>query len=105
METTMPPANVKSSTALKKVLEALNKRRVMFVCCGLDDVPGGTDTAVYARLQDLFRTYTVKGWLVRNDQDAARYLQDDTNDVYSVMLEYRIRWVKWMIEGYEAVND
>lgn len=107
---------MKSSTALKKVLEIFEKRErhgSYFVCLVLEDIDA-EKTDVYRRLKNVFEGFSIEWWLKRNDQNFAEWYQKTLISgkphegimlIRDVMMQYRIHWIKWMIEGYLRAGD
>ena len=108
---------MKSSEVLHKVLAHLksfdaNKiTNNVYVCNAVYDF-GGKDTLVHKNLQKVFEEdekflpITVNSWLARQSKHISDTLCSlPSSEYHSEMHKYRIRWVEWMIEGYEAIGD
>jgi hypothetical protein len=97
---------MKSSVALKIILDRLKGGSYRFVCCDLRDIAKvhGSRCDALNRLEKMFVGTTVVDWLFANVPDAKAYI-NSVQDWSGAARAYRIRWVEWMIEGYEAVGD
>ena len=100
---------MKSSTALRQARELIESGRETFVCLALSfRVIGGADTQVYRRLNAIFtRGFSIDSWLKRESPRFRKFLlREHHGALYQDQLRlYRLRWIDWMIEGYEAVGD
>jgi hypothetical protein len=94
---------MKSSEALKKVRKCIEDRSEVYVCYALANADA-KHTAVYKRLDELFRdhngTMSIIMWLYKKGYTSAL-----TDATVEDKREYRLRWIDWMIEGYEKVGD
>lgn len=90
---------MKSSTALRRARVLVKNGKPRFVCSAIILV-GGKNTAVDKQLRSLFslKCCTLETWLLEN-------VPDDLIYNYAIVKEYRLAWIDWMIEGYEAVGD
>jgi hypothetical protein len=101
---------MKSSEALRRARRLIYTGREKFVCRALSQV-GAQGTDVARRLEKLFSS-TNGGFEVLDVFLVITYpsFEDYTFGInwrsYNrLMREYRLAWIDWMIEGYEAVGD
>jgi hypothetical protein len=94
---------MKSSDALREARALLHSGRgVNHVCIALEAIGADKSTDVGRRLKRLFAypygNRSVSEWLSRQGVDISKATTED-------FLSYRLRWIDWMIEGYERVGD
>jgi len=89
---------MKSSVALRKARKLIESESCQYVCFALDNVRGAKHTDVKKRLSRLFPERSVMLWLIDHGFD----VWGASN---AARLAYRLRWIDWMIIGYEAVGD
>lgn len=101
---------MKSSEALRKARRLISAGRPRYVCCALVYI-GGTNTKVYQKLKKIFSypgggTMSLEAYLADRYPDFNRsFGRLSYSDYFDGMREYRLAWIDWMIEGYEAVGD
>jgi len=88
---------MKSSTALRQAKDRIERRMAIHVCVALSIQACNTDVAY--RLEKLFGPNSVADQLHRRGYAKAY----DTHS--EEMRAYRLRWIDWMIGGYEKVGD
>lgn len=96
---------ISSSTALRRVRQALDKRNG-FICLLLQD-NGGANTQVARDLKDLFPDYSaVDSWLSNNCPEYMEFCEQATDDeFYKALHTYRKAWVDQLILDYAAKGD
>lgn len=109
---------MKSSEALRAIRPIIEARRSRYICWALHDlrvpIPGKKGiypkTNVEKRLGKLFGGSPVQYWLITNHPPYLKYenkmLREGSYGTLNDQLRlYRLRWIDWMIEGYEKVGD
>lgn len=98
---------MKSSEALRRVKSWAGCNTGYFYVCLKIKHLGGSKTAVYNKLERIFPCYdTAEDWLEENVEGFKDWEDQATDDEFvAAMRQYRLRWIDWMIEGYEAVGD
>lgn len=113
---------MKSSEALKNARRLIQEQETVYVCYALRMV-GGSCTAVYDNLRRVIGERSIASWL-RDHSEGYRQWCDARSDealqrarahpepyaplnpeFTRTMRQYRLAWIDWMIEGYEAVGD
>ena len=112
---------MKSSEALKGARRLIQAQETVYVCHALI-VAGGGHTAVYSNLHSMFGEASITSWLREHSQDYRQWREAHLResrrtagcvvgyvprnpDFTRTMRQYRLAWIDWMIEGYEAVGD
>ena len=91
---------MKSSEALRLARRMIESGERIHVCSALFYATSREqNTKVQKRLARLFGYTSVTQWL--HAQGYAR----QWDNYSSRMRDYRLRWIDWMIEGYEAKGD
>jgi hypothetical protein len=95
---------MKSSQALKLARNfILYQNSYEYLCTILDyKIPDSKETAVRKNLREIFdhqyRNYGVLEWLKDMHGIIIKSYSTEATD-------YRLAWIDWMIEGYEAIGD
>jgi len=97
---------MKSSEALKIVKEnVLGHSDKFFLCFELRNIHA-TNTPVYKNIRCILGNFPVSSWLTDNVQGFSTWMDNAPNlEFIAIMRDYRLRWIDWLIEGYEAVGD
>jgi hypothetical protein len=96
---------VKSSKALKRARRQIETDKNSYICNALFSI-GAINTAVYKALKGIFKEKSVDFWLLTESKDFKDFISKSTHDTCREQLRlYRLRWIDWMIEGYEKAGD
>lgn len=96
---------MRSSTALRRVRQALNEQHD-FICCLLRDCEE-FDTQVARDLKELFPDRNpVDSWLIDNCPEYVEFCEQATDaEIDAALHTYRKAWVDQMILDYAAKGD
>lgn len=94
---------MKSSDALREARKVLEQRHsIKHVCVALEIVGADRCTDVGRRLKSIFAhpygARSIVVWLRNQGLVTSSATAED-------FFNYRLRWIDWMIEGYEKVGD
>lgn len=101
---------MKSSEALRRARSLILSDRRIYVCHALQEVPHGAETDVANRLNVLFKGEPIENWLYDNSRrfriwEERVFENASWRERSNELRLYRLRWIDWMIKGYEAVGD
>ena len=100
---------MKSSEAMRKARELIDDKRVRYVCIALC-WSGGENTKAAYRLRKALSINgietTLEHYLFSKHPTFKEYEAVTHWGIFKeAMREYRLAWIDWMIEGYEAAGD
>lgn len=101
---------MKSSEILRRARTMIEEKRYRFVCHAVEAAGGSRERKKTDRILERIRVaihphHTVRQWLVSRGVRMVNPRDWQDLEDREAMRQYRLNWIAWMIEGYEAVGD